>query len=63
VIDEVFGVPGVGTVVAGTVKKGVITPNMTLMLGGWVGGWLRKAGARVKPDGEGGGGIVVCYVL
>ncbi|KAJ9515720.1 hypothetical protein QJQ45_002641 [Haematococcus lacustris] len=33
VVDETFGVPGVGTVVAGTVKRGVITPNMTLMLG------------------------------
>lgn len=31
---EVFGVPGVGTVVAGTVKKGVIHPNMSLLLGG-----------------------------
>lgn len=33
VIDETFAVPGVGTVVAGTVKKGIITPNMSLMLG------------------------------
>lgn len=33
VIDETFGVPGVGTVVAGTVKRGVITPNTTLLLG------------------------------
>ncbi len=33
VIDETFAVPGVGTVVAGTVKKGILTPNMTLMLG------------------------------
>lgn len=32
-IDETFGVPGVGTVVAGTVKRGVITPNTTLLLG------------------------------
>lgn len=33
VIDETFGVPGVGTVVAGTVKRGVLTPNCTLLLG------------------------------
>lgn len=33
IIDEVFGVPGVGTVVAGTVKRGVITPNANLLLG------------------------------
>mmetsp|Transcript_34634 Transcript_34634/g.87650 ORF Transcript_34634/g.87650 Transcript_34634/m.87650 type:complete len:638 (-) Transcript_34634:745-2658(-) len=33
VIDETFGVPGVGTVVAGTVKAGTILPNMTLMMG------------------------------
>lgn len=33
VIDETFGVPGVGTVVAGTVKRGVITPNANLLLG------------------------------
>lgn len=33
IIDETFGVPGVGTVVAGTVKKGVITANTTLLLG------------------------------
>jgi GTPase len=32
-IDEVFGVPGVGTVVAGTCKRGVITPNTTFLLG------------------------------
>jgi len=34
VIDETFGVPGVGTVVAGTVKQGIIKPNTTLMMGG-----------------------------
>lgn len=33
VIDETFGVPGVGTVVAGTLKKGTIGPNATLLLG------------------------------
>mmetsp|Transcript_23542 Transcript_23542/g.65268 ORF Transcript_23542/g.65268 Transcript_23542/m.65268 type:complete len:580 (+) Transcript_23542:416-2155(+) len=33
IIDETFGVPGVGTVVAGTLKKGVIKTNSTLMLG------------------------------
>mmetsp|Transcript_39503 Transcript_39503/g.87887 ORF Transcript_39503/g.87887 Transcript_39503/m.87887 type:complete len:658 (-) Transcript_39503:428-2401(-) len=33
VVDETFGVPGVGTVVAGTVKRGIITPNMTLLMG------------------------------
>ncbi|EFN58066.1 hypothetical protein CHLNCDRAFT_57128 [Chlorella variabilis] len=33
IIDETFGVPGVGTVVAGTVKRGVIAPNSTLLLG------------------------------
>eukprot|EP01024_Parvocaulis_polyphysoides_P029739 TRINITY_DN2693_c1_g1_i1.p1 TRINITY_DN2693_c1_g1~~TRINITY_DN2693_c1_g1_i1.p1 ORF type:complete len:266 (+),score=33.22 TRINITY_DN2693_c1_g1_i1:120-800(+) len=33
VIDETFGVPGVGTVVAGTVKSGCITSNSTLLMG------------------------------
>ncbi|MEW5309068.1 MAG: hypothetical protein WDW38_000979 [Sanguina aurantia] len=33
VIDETFGVPGVGTVVAGTVKRGTIFPNSLLLLG------------------------------
>jgi len=33
VIDETFSVPGVGTVVAGTVKRGVIAPNASLLLG------------------------------
>ena len=33
VIDETFGVPGVGTVVAGTVKRGVITPSTPFLLG------------------------------
>jgi hypothetical protein len=37
IIDETFGVPGVGTVVAGTVKRGVITINTTLLLGPDVG--------------------------
>lgn len=37
IIDETFGVPGVGTVIAGTVKRGVITTNATLMLGPDVG--------------------------
>lgn len=32
-IDEVFSVPGVGTVVAGTLKAGTILPNTTLMMG------------------------------
>ena len=33
IIDETFGVPGVGTVVAGTVKQGVIHTNSNLLLG------------------------------
>uniref|UniRef100_A0A7S3CBQ2 Tr-type G domain-containing protein n=1 Tax=Chloropicon roscoffensis TaxID=1461544 RepID=A0A7S3CBQ2_9CHLO len=33
IIDETFAVPGVGTVVAGTVKSGVIGVNSTLLLG------------------------------
>ncbi|GAB4820818.1 hypothetical protein N2152v2_007864 [Parachlorella kessleri] len=33
IIDETFSVSGVGTVVAGTVKRGVITPNTPLLLG------------------------------
>ena len=37
IIDETFGVPGVGTVVAGTVKQGVIHTNSTLLLGPQVG--------------------------
>jgi len=37
IIDETFGVPGVGTVIAGTVKRGVITTNANLMLGPDVG--------------------------
>ncbi|PRW56451.1 GTP-binding 1 [Chlorella sorokiniana] len=32
-IDEVFQVPGVGTVVAGTVKRGTIAPNTQLLMG------------------------------
>ncbi|PNH06429.1 GTP-binding protein AGP-1 [Tetrabaena socialis] len=46
VIDETFGVPGVGTVVAGTVKCGVITANTVLLLGG-SGRRSREAAARV----------------
>ncbi|KAL4550702.1 hypothetical protein Ndes2526B_g08812 [Nannochloris sp. 'desiccata'] len=46
VIDETFGVPGVGTVVAGTVKRGVITTNTPFLLG---------------PD-IGDGSFNVCYV-
>ncbi|KAG2440310.1 hypothetical protein HXX76_004418 [Chlamydomonas incerta] len=46
VIDETFGVPGVGTVVAGTVKRGIITPNTMLLLGESAGCWQRgKVGA------------------
>lgn len=37
IIDETFGVPGVGTVVAGTVKKGVITASSPLLLGPHIG--------------------------
>lgn len=37
IIDETFGVPGVGTVVAGTVKQGVINTNSNLLLGPSVG--------------------------
>lgn len=33
VIDETFGVPGVGTVVAGTVKRGFVVPSKTFLLG------------------------------
>eukprot|EP01026_Neomeris_dumetosa_P083875 TRINITY_DN9778_c0_g1_i8.p1 TRINITY_DN9778_c0_g1~~TRINITY_DN9778_c0_g1_i8.p1 ORF type:complete len:582 (-),score=67.91 TRINITY_DN9778_c0_g1_i8:226-1971(-) len=33
VIDETFGVPGVGTVVAGTMKGGCISTNATLLIG------------------------------
>lgn len=33
IIDETFEVKGVGTVVAGTLKQGVITTNSTLLLG------------------------------
>ena len=33
IIDETFGVPGVGTVVAGTLKQGIISTNSTLLLG------------------------------
>lgn len=33
IIDEIFGVPGVGTIVAGTLKKGVIKNNSTLLMG------------------------------
>ncbi|GLC37287.1 hypothetical protein PLESTM_000564700 [Pleodorina starrii] len=47
VIDETFGVPGVGTVVAGTVKRGVITPNTTLLLGPDIGDGSFKA-ASIK---------------
>ncbi|KAK9810862.1 hypothetical protein WJX73_003019 [Symbiochloris irregularis] len=37
IIDETFGVPGVGTVVAGTVKCGVITTASPLVLGPHIG--------------------------
>eukprot|EP00798_Chlamydomonas_sp_ICE-L_P029190 gene29190-31090_t len=43
VIDETFGVPGVGTVVAGTVKKGVITQNCNLLIGPDIGDGSFKA--------------------
>jgi GTPase len=46
VIDETFGVPGVGTVIAGTVKRGVITPNTPFLLG---------------PD-IGDGSFNICYI-
>ncbi len=42
IIDEAFSVPGVGTVVAGTLKRGFITPNCTLLLGPDVGDGLFK---------------------
>ncbi|GIL71540.1 hypothetical protein Vretifemale_1902 [Volvox reticuliferus] len=45
VIDETFGVPGVGTVVAGTVKRGVITPNTVLLLGPDIGDGSFKSAA------------------
>ena len=61
IIDETFAVPGVGTVVAGTVKSGVIGVNSTLLLGpdiadssfsrsttrGWW--WTRSWRARRQP--------------
>jgi GTPase len=43
IIDEVFSVPGVGTVVAGTVKRGVITPATPLLLGPDIGDGSFKA--------------------
>lgn len=45
VIDETFGVPGVGTVVAGTVKRGVIHANASLLLGPDVGDGTFKPAA------------------
>ena len=45
IIDETFGVPGVGTVIAGTVKRGVITTNANLMLGPDVGDGTFKSTA------------------
>ncbi|WIA29284.1 hypothetical protein OEZ86_011789 [Tetradesmus obliquus] len=45
IIDETFGVPGVGTVVAGTVKRGVITPNTPLLLGPDIGDGSFKTAA------------------
>lgn len=45
IIDETFSVPGVGTVVAGTVKRGVITPNCSLLLGPDLGDGSFKAAA------------------
>ncbi|KAK9810446.1 hypothetical protein WJX72_010850 [[Myrmecia] bisecta] len=45
IIDETFGVPGVGVVVAGTVKSGVIHTNATLLLGPDVGDGSFKATA------------------
>ena len=33
IIDETFGVPGVGTVIAGTVKRGVLTAQSPVLLG------------------------------
>lgn len=47
VVDETFSVPGVGTVVAGTVKKGVIVPNTTLLMGEWVQHARAEEGQRV----------------
>ena len=35
-------VPGVGTIVAGTLKKGTLTPNMTLLMGPDIEGGLFK---------------------
>ena len=47
VVDETFSVPGVGTVVAGTLKKGTLSPNMTLLMGGWVQqGWVGSWGLQ-----------------
>jgi GTPase len=44
IIDEVFGVPGVGTVVAGTVKRGVLTAASSLLLGPDIGDGTFKVG-------------------
>jgi hypothetical protein len=54
VIDEVFGVPGVGTVVAGTVKRGVLTPASGLLLGPDIADGSFKVG---RPLWGGGGRV------
>jgi hypothetical protein len=51
VIDEVFGVPGVGTVVAGTIKRGVLTAATPLLLGPDIGDGTFKVGL-CPPGGE-----------
>jgi hypothetical protein len=54
VIDEVFGVPGVGTVVAGTMKRGVLTAATQLLLGPDIGDGSFKVGAsEARPSGRG----------
>lgn len=47
IIDETFSVPGVGTVVAGTMKRGVIATNSSLLLGPDIGdGSFRPAAIK-----------------
>ena len=53
--SQVFGVPGVGTVVAGTVKRGVLTPASALLLGPDIGDGSFKARTGLRAEGRGSG--------